>query len=171
MPITNIKPFLGLVLTLAGCKGAQPVAPMAVPKPASPAAEAPSSPITVKWIEGSRNEAGSRLTLEVTKLIATERPLALAFRVPPGVVVEPELTAREIPAASVGTTSIEILVRASVPPTQDLIAICDSQGTTFGFHAEVPYRFGRPAPTIAEPKLGEPVQIGPGQIRPVQLGK
>lgn len=171
MPITNIMPFLGLVLALAGCKGAQPGAPIVVPTPASPTAEAPSSPITVKWIEGSRNEGGTRLTLEVTKLIATERPLTLGFSVPQGVVVEPELTAREIAAASVGTTAIEILVRASVPPTQDLIAICDSQGTSFGFHAEVPYRFGRTAPTIAEPKLGEPVQIGPGQIRPVQLAK
>lgn len=171
MPITNIKPFFALVLALAGCKGERSVASVAVPRPASPTAEAPSSPITVKWIEGSRNEAGSRLTLEVTKLIVTERPLALGFSVPPGVVVEPELTAREIAAASVGTTSIEVLVRTSVPPTQDLIAICDSQGTSFGFHAEVPYRFGRQAPAVAEPRLGEPVQIGPGQIRPVQLAK
>lgn len=172
MPITNIRSFLGLVLALVGCKGAQPVAPKAVPTPTpTPAAEAPGSPITVKWIEGGRNEAGTRLKLEVTKLIVTERPLALGFSVPPGVVVEPELTAREIAAASVGTTSIEILLRASVPPPQDLVAICDSQGASFGFHAEVPYRFGRPAPTVAEPKLGEPVQIGPGQLRPVQLTK
>jgi hypothetical protein len=116
------------------------------------------------------------LTLEVTKLIATERPLQLRFNAPEGMTAEPELVSREIAGEFVGTTNIGVQLRAKSSPdpaaqntNQDLVAICDMQGTSFGFHAEIPYRFGRPEPTIFEPKLEEPIRIGPGEIRPVQL--
>lgn len=170
MILNSYKHIFVASLVILGCKGEQPIA---AGKPSLPeaATAAPSPPITAKWVERSRSDTESRLTLEIAKLIPTEKPLTVRFSVPAGVTTEPLLTARELAPETTGTTSIEVVVRASTPPTQDLVAICDSQGVSFGFHAEVPYRFGRPGPTIVEPKLGEPIQIGPGQIRPVQLGK
>lgn len=165
--------FNSAVLLLAvsmfgfGCKVA-PQGPMAQPTGVAPS---PGAPITVRWIERTRTETTAQLTLEVVKLMQTERPLTVRFTLPPGISTEPQLVSRELESTFVGTNIIDVLVRTSGQPQQDLVAICDSQGLSFGFHAEVPYRFGREAPAVAEPKLGEPIQVGPGQIRPVQLGK
>lgn len=158
--------ILGLSVSACNYKVAQqPTAP--TPR----AAPSPGAPISVRWIERSRTETATQLSLEVVKLVQTERPLTVRFTLPAGVSTEPQLVARELDSTFIGTSTTDLLVRTSGQPQQDLVVICDSQGSSFGFHAEVPYRFGRQAPIITEPMVGEPIQVGPGQIRPVQLGK
>jgi len=109
----------------------------------------------------------------VEKLVVTEKPLNVELRLPDGVRAEPS-TNWTIDAATTGTLKYEVAFSWSgPPPLTDLVAVVDMQGTGSGFHAEVPYRFGRPAPVAAPLKQAEqPVQLGDTNLgRPVDLTK
>jgi hypothetical protein len=132
----------------------------------------PTSPLSVSW--SPRNEAGHQLELIIEKRIATEKDLAVELRIPDGARIEPSTTRWSIDAAKTGTLKYEITVSWNgEKPATDLVAVVDMQGASSGFHAEVPWRFGRTAPVDPPIKRTEqPVQVGGSNLgTPVDMTK
>ena len=161
--------FLTLVGLLASCRTQAPA-----PVVASPVVQQEGrAPLHVEWLVGEQSADGARLSLSITKLLPTEKDVSVELVVPSGVAIEPALTRWVIAAAQTGTIATEVRVRWSEAPLKDLVAIVDMQGVASGFHAEVPYRFGRPAPVVQAPnKDTAPVRIGEANLgSPVDLTK
>ena len=134
---------------------------------------APTSALSVSWSPREQG-ASQRLELVVEKRIATEKDLEVVLRVPEGVRVEPSSLRWRVAAATTGTLKYEIGVSWTGPvPATDLVAVVDMQGMSSGFHAEVPWRFGRAPPT--DPPLQQteqPIQVGGTNLgHPVDLTK
>jgi ABC-type glycerol-3-phosphate transport system substrate-binding protein len=117
------------------------------------------SPINVEWIIRQESEKAAQLTLKVEKSSKTETDLDIRLEVPPGVDA-PTRRQWSISAAESGVLLVEIELGWKAAPATDLKAIIDTQGKSLGYHAEVPYRFGRPAPQAPELPRAEPVQVG-----------
>lgn len=119
------------------------------------------SPIktTLSLIEQREHEV--RLELKITKFIATEKPLSVKLQLPGGVSAAETREIPSIDASAIGEFSREIKVLFETVPMNDMFVVADTQGTAFGFHAELPFRFGRPEPTIAlPPRTDESVHMG-----------
>jgi hypothetical protein len=162
------------VFALWSCQTQQPAESKSTPA-AAPAVRSErdaESPIRVTVRATSEREHEATLEIAVTKVVATEQPLALSLRLPAGVDAAPAaLTAVE--GKDTGRFVQTIQLKFGATPSTDLFVVADSQGTSFGYHAEVPYRFGRPEPTVSQPvrspdtvkmggiPLGQPVELTP----------
>lgn len=132
------------------------------PSPRAPVPDAKvHSPLLVTW-EGAELLPGQ---LRVTARIERKAPLALPFTVrlelPAGATLTQGRAAFELPAnaaASVVTETYRLTFEGV--PAQDLVLHVDGEGAGLGFHGQVPYRFGRPAPRVPVPSA-----TGPGPVR------
>jgi hypothetical protein len=127
------------------------------------------SPLNGRWTERSRTETSTVVTFEFTKLIATEFPVTIDFRLPAGVEADPNPSRVTLASDFIGTRNVDLLLSHPVQPQEDLVATCDTQGKSFGYHADLTYSFGRTKPPVENPKVGAPIQVGPGTIQPVEL--
>lgn len=174
----------------AGCQSAPPVSvtrevppPTAVvPVPATHAsmprpgaAHDVGAPLVVTWIEGGTVQDGnaapgsplSRLVVRVTQPGVVEVPARVTVRFPAGVQVVRGETVQTLPVAPAGTTrELAFDVRFAAPPADPAVAIVDAQGMASGVHAEVPYRFGRPAPSPAPTPMTEPTVVNGFNLGP-----
>ncbi len=139
------------------------------------------APVVARWVTHAEPSAvtgrgqGDRLVL-VARIEQPGRlglPLSVWVEAPGGVVQtrgQRQYTVAPAHAGSVHETEMEFVVGAV--PNGDLVLVVDAQSPGAGFHARVPYRFGRPAPTIATPTLtGTSVTVGNTSAGPsVRMG-
>ena len=159
-----------LLLVTSSCRS--PVAP-AAPSVVTAVPSEARSPLSSQWEVRELGEGRARLTLSVTKAVVTEKDVRVDFTVPPGVTAQPALEPWTIAAETRGVVSKDYSLEWSAAPRDDLIAVVDVQGVSFGYHAKVPFRFGRPEPTVKPPERdANPVQLGNTNLgRPVDLTK
>ncbi len=157
------------VLAAAACRSPAPPSVAAPPE----TARSPGSPIEASWVVRETSATSAKLTLNVMKAAVTEKDVSVELLVPPGATLEPSTLRWFIPAAQTGDVVTEVEVRWTTVPATDLQAIVDMQGVAMGFHALVPYRFGRPEPQVVQPPHDTPnVRIGNSDIgSPVDLNK
>jgi hypothetical protein len=129
----------------------------------------------VTWIEGGVVQDGQavpgsplmRLIVRVSQPGVVEVPAQVSVRFPAGVQVVRGETVQTLPVAPAGTTrDVVFYVRFAAPPSEPAVATVDAQGTTSGVHAEVPYRFGRAAPTPAAPPMTGPTIVNGFNLGP-----
>jgi hypothetical protein len=93
----------------------------------------------------------------------------VSVRAPKGVEVTGDTSATVAGAAITKTGVLEVTVHAV--PKEPLYLVVDGRSKHAGYHAEIPYRFGQPAPRVAEPVRGkEPVKVNGVDLgRPVMM--
>lgn len=147
-----------LSLVVSACSTSAPAELKQVPLAATSVGTAP---IIAEWMVRDETAQSAKLTLQITKRLVTEFDLSVSLQVPNGISLEPARRNWTVPAAAIGTFAAELDLRWANTPTDDLVAVVDTQGKSFGLHAEPAYRFGRPEPTTPVPvKTGEPATIG-----------
>lgn len=161
--------LFALLIFAASCRSPAPVAVAN----SQEAARSPTSPIEAKWTVHEVGATSAKLSFTLTKAIATEKDVSVVLVVPAGATLEPSTSRWLIPAAQTGDIVASIDVRWSTLPVDDLQAVIDMQGVSMGFHAVVPYRFGRPEPKVVAPPHDTPnVRVGNSNIgSPVDLTK
>jgi len=130
------------------------------PEATGAAHSAPKSPIHAR-LDGpttvpQRGEIQLRLTVDRRVAVA---PVTIELRAPAGtsVIAGPRTATLTNPA--VGAHIQAWTLRYDALPAGNATVIVDWQTKAAGFHAELPYRFGR-----AEPKVAEPRRL-PGKVR------
>ncbi len=161
------------VLVAVGCgaPAAEPATSAAVPRP-SPDSPVPRreadipedarSPIAVR-IEAPEGvpRTGQPLGLHwvVEQRGRLDIPLEVEVRVPPGVRVSGEVSAHIQP--NPGVRRGDITLEFPSIPAEDLVVVVHGASATAGYHAEIPYRFGRPTPVAPTPsRTGPRLQLG-----------
>jgi hypothetical protein len=111
--------------------------------PLSAELRGPSSP---------RAYSALRLQLELDRRIPVHADVTIDVRLPKGVTLAggppQRALARNLRAQR---DALVFDLTVSAIPREDLVVVIDARGQGFGYHAELPYRFGRP----------EPVPVGP----------
>jgi hypothetical protein len=124
-------------------------------------------PMTVRWEVTSRTERGVTLAAHVTRLTALPLTFHVVLDVPAGAKLE---SGRQKFDLLPNTEGVEIVETYSVLfdtlPAEDLLLHVDGDGQNAGYHAKVPYRFGRAEPTAAPVDATGPAPAGKGG-RPV----
>lgn len=148
---------------------AQPTSGEPKPAAAAPTAEPPpsahmQSPMSARLEEPATiPKAGTiDIVLQVTRIQPTLAPITIKVELPSGVAL-----ATGQPTESVTDTTLTKFDRTfrfsySAIPVGDAKIIVDWQTEAAGFHAELPYRFGRPAPTAKEPARAPGEVVLPG---------
>jgi hypothetical protein len=111
------------------------------------------APITAS-LRGPRvAEPGSiELELVIERRVPASAELSIALRLPGGArLVRGRL--RERLAGPRALRRYELAVERL--PSEDFVVVLDAQSPGFGYHAELPYRFGRSAPLPQVPRLAE----------------
>jgi hypothetical protein len=102
-------------------------------------------PLSLRWVVEQRGQLGIPLELEV--------------RVPPGVRVSGEVSAHLQP--NPGVRRGDITLEFPSIPAEDFVVVVHGASATAGYHAEIPYRFGRPTPVApTPPRTGPRLQLG-----------
>ena len=114
-----------------------------------------------------------QLTLTIDRHIAGFGPMRIDVQLPPGV----KLAAGRLSDVERSNDASPVrrsfsLVYAAIP-TADVHVIVDWRGQGSGFHADLPWGFGRPAPVTPEPKRlrsAPKLPGGPPIARPIVTG-
>lgn len=115
------------------------------------------SPVKVQWEEVSRSGTGAVVVARVERLNAVPVPLLLRVEAPAGVSVKRGRVKVDLPPnAEAGTVSETYEVAFDAPPAGNLVLRVDGDTEGMGFHFQVPYRFGRPAPESPAPAATGP---------------
>jgi hypothetical protein len=115
------------------------------------------SPVKVRWTEVSRTATAATVIAEVERVNAVPVPLLLRVEAPAGATVKAGRAKVELPAnpeAVVVRETYELAFDAV--PAGDLLLRVDGDNEGMGFHFQVPYRFGRPAPEATTPAATGP---------------
>jgi len=131
----------------------------------APLCNRPEAPFSLAWaVEAGAPAAGSALGL---KLRLTRRgywpaPVSVRFTLPEGVSATRGSLAIELPADDqAGQREFPLELALARVPDKDLLAVVDASLPGAGYHAAIPYRFGRPAPRPAAAlELGPRVAAG-----------
>lgn len=154
-----------LATALAACANQAPAAnpPAAPPAHAAHTQQMPEptvrleSPVKVRWVERARSATAATVVAEVERLNLVPVPLLVRVEVPAGVTVKTGRTELPLPPNTEPGTVAETLELAfDAPPAGDLVLRVDGDTEGLGFHFQVPYRFGRPAPEVPVPAATGP---------------
>lgn len=159
--MTRVVPALALA-ALVGCANqsapatAAPAAPKRVQQLPEPTVRL-ESPVKVRWEEVERTATAAVVVAHVERVNAVPVPLLLRVEVPAGVEVKRgTLELRLAPNPEAGTMSERYELAFTAPPAGDLVLRVDGDTDAMGFHFQVPYRFGRPAPEAPGPAATGP---------------
>lgn len=114
-----------------------------------------------------------RLTLQIERPAAIPSDVDVEIRLPESVLLHVGERKRTL-AKNAGAARDELHyeLMASELPAEDAIIVLDAHGPGFGYHAELPYRFGRPEPAHKAVEAGgAEVKVGPhnfGESVPVR---
>lgn len=130
------------------------------------------SPVAVRWVvtrppHEERTLAGAprthvTLVAEIARRGALDLPLELTVRVPPGAALVRGTPQQTLPVSAPGTVTreeFELAYEPSGAPSEDALLVVDAQSASAGFHAEVPYRFGRAPAPVPRPPRGAPLVV------------
>lgn len=155
---------LGAIAAVAGCSQPEraastdpappPRAAATEPPPSEPAEHLPQSPMTARLVIPDRVPAAGELELrlDLTRSNPTLAPISVSLQLPAGSA----LVAGDARSSITETTSTAITrtwrIRYTTLPAADATVVVDWRTNGAGFHAELPYRFGRQEPKQAEPQ-------------------
>jgi hypothetical protein len=153
-------PLLFGAVAMAACSHAEQSSSVT---PVTPTAAAATEPAPHSHHQESPIEATLRgpdvipasgeveLVLQLTRSMATMAPIRVDVTLPAGVDLIAGVASDVVTDTT--ATSIERRFKLRYPsiPTTDALFVVDWQTKAAGFHAKLPYRFGRPAPATAEP--------------------
>lgn len=117
---------------------------------ASPECGRPESPVTVAWRTQGPPVAGRPLRLRavIERRAALSMPLSWSIELPAGTrLLMGSQTGALSPAPGPAHDELDFIVEVGAIPTEDIVLTVHADGPAFGYHAEVPYRFGRAPPT------------------------
>lgn len=167
MPLSRIPWWCAIAWSCASTAPAPQ--PPAAPEPVSNDIQAPIR-VRVTADEGAlRKGATLPVQWSVERLADLGFELDVSVRIPAGVKASGELAAR-VPSAVGMTTGMVRLELPGGPPADDLVVIVSGRHASAGYHAEAPYRFGRPEPVDSGPEKQGPdvrsgdVRLGPGVL-------
>lgn len=129
------------------------------------------SPIQAQLSTLSVEAGRTVLRLRVDKTIKTERDLSATVRLPKGAGLDDDTGTWPLAADQVGTFTHDFSIRYGSLPGEDLHVVVSVQQPDFGYHAELPYRFGRPE-TTSPPlrRTAEEVKVGDQSLgHPIDL--
>ena len=128
-------------------------------------------PYTVGWVEDGATKDGLRLVARIERLALTKLPLSVTLEIPAGLDVEGP---REVIVPSAEAPDVfeqAYTLRFTEAPVEDLVLVVKGEAEDFGYHARVPYTFGRtPSEPVRPARSGPRVKVGPrdfGQAVPV----
>jgi len=157
-----MRSLTALVLSACalGCANQQP-APASAPPAHVQQLPGPTvrlqSSVRVKWTEVSRTPTSAVVVAEVERVNAVPVPLLLRVELPAGVTAKAGRAAVELPANPEAVTVRETYEFAfAATPADDVVLRVDGDSEGLGFHFQVPYRFGRPAPVGPTPAATGP---------------
>jgi hypothetical protein len=98
-----------------------------------------------------------RLMLELDRRIPFSSRVSVEVRLPPGVSLRNGQRRMQLaPNARPQHDKLSFDLEVRELPREDAVVVVDARGKSFGYHAEHPYRFGRPAPLPRAPALSGP---------------
>jgi len=142
----------------------------------NPICDNPKMPVVISLTADSDPDSDNNLSIKlgIKRKGYWPIPIRIDVRVPDGIAVLNGLMSTIIPA-NFEPDHVEIYyeLEARRIPEKDLVVILDSRNEGAGFHAEVPYRFGRPTPQVVAPiKNGPRIIIGQKDLgKAIQLPK
>jgi hypothetical protein len=167
---------IGITLAASAC-AAQGELPRQAPEREAPsppprAASGPNTSVPlVLDIAAARDVAPGEVELELVIDRRTSDPVALELQLPPGVeLIEGEARAMlDEPGRRIVRK-----VRLRMPngtPLDDVRVVADARGLGYGVRATAAYRFGRPAPKLAQPERRPSASVANGKRlgRPIPL--
>lgn len=144
------------------------------PAEAAPPSANPKSPMTAKLLEPAAVAASGELELgvEVWRVEANLAPIKVSVVLPTGAQLAAGTADDTITDTQAQSFKRVWRIRYAALPSADAKVIVDWQTEAAGFHAELPYRFGRPAPKRPEPPRLPEVRLPGGQSlgRPILTG-
>ena len=174
MSLTSKFVFVGIVASLAGCGSPAPTS-TPVEHPTAQATQPEqdvASPINARLEapQGVPQPGQLTITWFVEQPGSLNLPLDVSVMTPSGVTVSGDTTVTIQPGERI--TRGVLTVEFEVIPADDLVVVVHGAAEHAGFHAELPYRFGRPEPVVADPvRSGPALRIGGrdlGQTIPAQ---
>ena len=177
---SSSAPFLPDMLDALLCDGAISAADLdsivmpaaRYPYPSStPLCSSPRSPITIEWRVVDDRASGLVLEAVIDRALPW-LPIELALRVPAGASLADGSPTDQLPAANVpGRSTRTFELAFDRVPQEDLVLVADAAGDGFTYHAEIPYRFGRPEPQPTAPgRSSRRTRVGAADWgRPVRL--
>lgn len=142
---------------------APPEAPRHVPQMKKPTVRL-ETPLRVAVEEVDRSDTRATVVARVERRLALAVPLTLRLEVPPGVTIAAGRPVVELPPnAGADTVTETWALTFAHPPEGDAVVRVDGDGEGLGFHARVPYRFGRPAPEDVGPAATGPAVFKHGR--------
>ena len=152
----NPSCYLAFFLSTVACQtGARDAATSATAASATASESAAQTPMFVRW--QVQSDSGGRLliTAVLTRRASLRVPIDLHVEVPQGLQLVSGPTDLKLePNLPPGQTEVALEFQYSTPPAGDLKVIAVANGNGMGVHATDAYRFGRPAPTSAQPQPG-----------------
>ncbi|MDP2269326.1 MAG: hypothetical protein Q8K32_01270 [Archangium sp.] len=155
-----MKRVLAVMVFMSACANSTP-APES-PKPLDTTVRM-QSPIKVTWEEISRTDTEAVVLAKVERVNKLDMSFLMSVELPPGVkLVEGRTQLTLLPNTEAVTVSERLTLSFTAPVEGDAQLKLDGDSGAMGFHAKVPYRFGRPAPdetgpsaTGVEPRKGD----------------
>ena len=94
-----------------------------------------------------------RLMLELDRRIPVAAEVSVELRLPKGVrLMGGQPSTRLAKNLAPQREQLAFDLDVGELPSEDLVVVVDARGKSFGYHAEHPYRFGRPKPTVVPPE-------------------
>ncbi len=122
-----------------------------------------SAPMRVSLTQtGASSSAGDIvLRARVERFVPMGAPMNVTLRLPAGTtLVRGDASYLLASNAASDVSDREVVIHASPVPTDDVVLVADSHGTSSGVHGEAHYRFGRAEPTGPRPEAnGAPLIV------------
>ena len=125
----------------------------------------PKSPIeaTLTGPDAVLGSATIDLKLKVSRANSEVGPIKVLLKLPVGVKLESGTVDEALADATALSFERTWRIGFGAVPRDDVTVVVDWQTKAAGFHAELPYRFGRPAPKEKEPPRLPEVRLPSGQ--------
>jgi hypothetical protein len=99
--------------------------------------------------------AGERLPLTLRidrRMLHDSVEVAVQVNLPAGVVLEQGKLQTQVLPDSEPVVELQYTLRSDVLPDENVVFVLDAQGEGFGYHAELPYEFGRASVALDAPE-------------------
>jgi hypothetical protein len=137
------------------------------------------SPVVIRVTGPAGAEAGQDLEIiaEIDQFVGSQSAVSLDLVLPPGARLVSGKPSEQLPPGN-GTVERRFIVHLDRVPEANVEFVAKAGNASFGARAQGAYRFGRPEPTLVQPKrapeelvvggrsLGHPIELKPTNAAP-----